>query len=129
MGDLEQLFQEQLMSLAEDIAEHQAARKGKAVVTNPSPQDDHTSIMVLEEDLAAVAPARLDELITLQPGGGSKWFVQHMPHSGSVASSRTQISRQPDIFPTSTLIKYAAKRTIQGIRTNLPSLLSFWLSC
>ena len=37
IGDLEQLFQEQLVSLAEDIAEYQAVRKGKAVVTNPSP--------------------------------------------------------------------------------------------
>ena len=65
MGDLEQLFQEQLVSLAEDVAEYQAARKGKAVVTDPSLQKDHASIMVLEEEPAAVATTRLDELITL----------------------------------------------------------------
>ena len=102
MGDLEQLLQEQLVSLVEDIAEYQTARKGKAVVTDPSPQKDHASIMVLEEDLAAAATTRPDELITLQPGGGSIWFVQRMPHSGSVASGSTQISRLPDIFPAST---------------------------
>ena len=37
MGDLELLFQEQLKSLTEDLADYQAARKGKAVATNPSP--------------------------------------------------------------------------------------------
>ena len=38
MGDLELLFQEQLKSLIEDLAEHQAVeRKGKAVATDPSP--------------------------------------------------------------------------------------------
>ena len=69
MGDLEQLFQEQLASLAQDVAEHETAqKKGKAVATNPS-------IMVLEEDLAVEAPTKPDELITLQPGSGSRWFV------------------------------------------------------
>ena len=59
MGDLEQLFQEQLASLAQDIAEHEIAqKKGKAVAADPS-------IMVLEEDLAVEAPTRLDELITM----------------------------------------------------------------
>ena len=59
MGDLEQLFQEQLTSLAQDMAEHETAqKKGKAVATDPS-------IMVLEEDLALEAPTRPDELITL----------------------------------------------------------------
>ena len=52
-GDLELLFQEQLVSLVEDHAEYQAVRKGKVVATDPSPQKDHTSIMVLEEDSAA----------------------------------------------------------------------------
>ena len=37
MGDLELLFQEQLVSLAEDLAEYQAVRKAKAVATDPSP--------------------------------------------------------------------------------------------
>ena len=69
MGDLEQLFQEQLVTLVEDIAEHQVARKGKAVATDPS-------IMVLEEDPTAAVPTRPDELITLQPEGGSRWYVQ-----------------------------------------------------
>ena len=59
MGDMEQLFQEQLESLAEDVAEHEAAqRKGKAMATEPS-------IMAIEEDPAVAAPTRLDELITL----------------------------------------------------------------
>ena len=63
MGDLEQLFQEQLASLAQDVAEHETTqKKGKAVAVDPS-------IMVLEEDLAVEAPTRPDELITLQPGG------------------------------------------------------------
>ena len=75
MGDLELLFQEQLVSLAEDIAEYQAVRKGKAVAMDPSPQKDHASIMVLEEDSATADPSRPDELITLQPQGGSRWFV------------------------------------------------------
>ena len=51
--------------VGEDLAKHQAVRKGKAVATDPSPQKDHASIMVIEEDLAAMAPARPDELITL----------------------------------------------------------------
>ena len=57
------------MSLAEDHAEYQTVRKGKAVATNPSPQKDYASIMVIEEDSAAQYPTRPDELITLQPGG------------------------------------------------------------
>ena len=65
MGDLELLFQEQLASLTEDLAEYQAARKGKAVATDPSPQKDHDSIMVIEEDSVAMAPIRPDGLITL----------------------------------------------------------------
>ena len=36
MGDLELLFLEQLMSLAEDHAEYQAVRKGKAMAMDPS---------------------------------------------------------------------------------------------
>ena len=93
MGDLELLFQEQLLSLAEDHAEYQAVRKGKAVATDPSPQKDHASILVIEEDSAAVTPTRPDELITLQPHGGSRWLVQHMLHSGSATSGNTLISR------------------------------------
>ena len=76
-------------------------KKGKAVVTDPSPQKDHPSIMVLEED-AAATPTRPNKLITLQSGGGSKWFVQHMPHSGSAAGGCTQISRQSNILLAST---------------------------
>ena len=53
------------MSLVQDVAEHETAQKReKAVATDPS-------IMVLEKDLALEAPARPDELITLQPGSGS----------------------------------------------------------
>ena len=80
------------MSLTEDLAKYQAVRKGKAVATDPSPQKDHAFIMVIEEDSAAAAPTRLDELITLQPQGRSRWFVQHMPHSGSTARGSTLIS-------------------------------------
>ena len=101
MGDFELLFQEQLVSLAEDLAEYQVVRKGKVVVTDPSPWKDHTSIMVLEEATAAT-PTKPDELITLQPEGGSRWFVQHMPHSGSAASGSTQINRQSNILPAGT---------------------------
>ena len=74
MGDLELLFQEQLVSLAENLAEYQAVKKGKVVAMNPSLRKDHLSIMVLEEDSAAT-PTGPDELITLQPEGGSRWFV------------------------------------------------------
>ena len=91
MGDLEQLFQEQLASLAQDVAEHETAqKKGKAVATDPS-------IMVLEEDLALEAPVRPDELITLQLGSGSRWFVQRMPHLDNAAGGSTLISCRPDI--------------------------------
>ena len=101
MGDLELLFQEQLVSIAEDLAEYQVVKKGKAVATDPSLQKDHLSIMVLEEDSAAT-PTRPDELITLQSGGRSRWLVQHMPHSGGAAGGSTQISRQSSILPAST---------------------------
>ena len=71
MRDLELLYREQLATLAEDFVKYQAVKKGKAVVTDPSLQKDHTSIMVLEEDLAAT-PTKPDELITLQPEDGSR---------------------------------------------------------
>ena len=61
MGDLELLFQEQLKSLKEDLAEHQAAKKGKAVATGPSPRMDHASIMVIEEESTIAAPTRPDD--------------------------------------------------------------------
>ena len=63
LRDLELLFQKQLAVLAEDDTEQQALRNGKAVATDPSPSQDHSSIMVLEEELDE-APTRLDELIT-----------------------------------------------------------------
>ena len=37
LGDLELLFQEQLIALAEEATEQQALKKGKTVVTDPSP--------------------------------------------------------------------------------------------
>ena len=101
MGDLELLFQEQLVSLAEDPAEYQEVKKGKAMAMDPSPQKVHPYIMVLEEDPVGT-PTRPDELITLQLGGGSRWFVRHMPHTGNAASGSTQISRQSNILPAST---------------------------
>ena len=90
LGDLELLFQEQLAALAEDTAEQNAARKGKAVITDHELVDshlrqDHSSVMVLEES-AASSPTRLVELIAPQPGGGSRWFVQRMPYSSNAAS-------------------------------------------
>ena len=71
---LELLFQEQLTALAEDAAEQQALRKGKAMAADPSPSRDHSSIMVLEEEPEA-APTRPDKLITPQLEGGSRWFM------------------------------------------------------
>ena len=97
LRDLELLFQEQLTALAEDAAEQQAVKKGKVVVTDPSQQEDHLSIMVLEEE-AATAPTRPDELNAPQSGGGSRWFIQHMPRSSSAAGDSTQISLPEDSF-------------------------------
>ena len=97
LRDLELLFQEQLTALAEDAAEQQAVKKGKAVVTDPSQYEDHPSIMVLEEE-SATTPTRPNELITLQPRGGSRWFVQHMPRSSNAAGDSKQISRPEDSF-------------------------------
>ena len=60
--------------------------------------------MVLEEEAAAaVAPTRPDELITPQSGGGSRWFVQHMPRSGSAAGGSRQISPLEESRPSPTL--------------------------
>ena len=106
LGDMELLFQEQLTALDEDAGEQQALRKGKAVVTDPSPLQDHSSIMVLEEE-AEAAPTRPDELITSQPESGSGWFVQRMPRTGSALGDSTQIShlessRPPPTLPAST---------------------------
>ena len=95
MGDLELLFQEQHKSLKEDLAEHQAAMKGKAKAMGPSSQKDHASIMVIEEDSAVVPPTRPGELITLQPQDESRWMVRHMPHFDN-----TLISHQSDIPST-----------------------------
>ena len=74
--------------LAEDITEQQAVKKGKVVVTDPSLQKDQSSVMVLEEDSEAT-PTRPDELITLQPGGRSRWFIQCMPRTGSAYGDST----------------------------------------
>ena len=121
-GDLELLYREQLASLAEDLIEYQTVKKGKAVATDPSPQKDHPSIMVLEEDSAAT-PTRPDQLITPQPGGGSRWFVQHMSRLGNAASGNRQIShsedsRQSDVPPASTS-KDAEEETIATVTTEV----------
>ena len=42
LGDLELLFQEQLAALAEDATEQNAARKGKAVITEHGLVDSHS---------------------------------------------------------------------------------------
>ena len=52
------------------------ARKGKAMITYPSQQEDHSPVIVLEEESAAT-PTRPVELITPQPGGESRWYIQH----------------------------------------------------
>ena len=62
--------------------------------------------MVLEES-AASSPTRPVELITLQPSGGSRWFIQRMPHSGNVAGGSSpayqlEDNRQSSALPTST---------------------------
>ena len=76
LEDLELLFQEQIAVLAEDAAEQNALRKGKAVMidhnpTEPRQQQDYPAIMVLEES-ASSPSTRPVELITPQPGGGSR---------------------------------------------------------
>ena len=88
LTDLELLFQEQLAALAEDAAEQQVLRKGKAMATSPSLPQDRPSIMVLGEDTEP-APTRPDELITPQPKGESRWFVQRMPRIGSAIGDST----------------------------------------
>ena len=90
-------------------------KKGKAVATNPSSQKDHASIMVIEEDSAAVAPTRPDELITLQPQGGSRWLVQHMPHS-----SNTPIGHQSDI-PSATRSMEGKASAVQAVTESAES--------
>ena len=116
MGDLELLFQEQLKSLREDLAEHQAAMKGKAMATGPSSQKDHASIMVIEEDSAVVAPTRPDELITLQPQDGSRWMVQYMPHSGN-----TLINHQSNIPSTTRSVEGEAS-VVQAVTESTESV-------
>ena len=79
LRDLELWFQEQLATLAEDGAEQNAIRKEKAVITDhehaePRQQQDHSTIMVLEESVAS-SPTRPVELITPQSGSRSRWFV------------------------------------------------------
>ena len=105
MSDLELLYQEQLESIVEDLAQHQAAeRKGKAVVTDPPLRENHTSIMALEGNSGVPDSSRPDELITIQPEGGSSWLVQHMPHSGRIARGGSiQVNRQSDTPSTSML--------------------------
>ena len=63
---------------------------------------DHSSIMVLEEELDA-APTRPDELITLQPEGESRWFVRRMPHTSGAFGDSTQIRRLENSCPSLTL--------------------------
>ena len=92
LEDLELLFQEQLTVFAEDTVEQHTLKKGKAVATDPSLLQDHSSIMALEEELEA-APTRLDELIASQPEGESRWFVQRMPYTSGASGDSTQIRR------------------------------------
>ena len=62
--------------------------------------------MVLEET-AIPSLTRPSELITSQPGGGSRWFIQRLPCSGSAAGrgSPTNLPRdsyQIRMLPAST---------------------------
>ena len=94
------------------MAEHETAqKKGRAAAMDPS-------IMVLEEDLAVKAPTKPDELITLQPGGGSRWFVQRMPRLGNAAGGSTLISCHLDMSMASTP-EHAEGVTVQQIPTVL----------
>ena len=72
----------------EDATEQHTLKKGKAVATDPSLPQDHSSIMVLEEKLE-VAPTRPDELMASQPEGESRWFVQHMPRTSGTFGDST----------------------------------------
>ena len=114
LGDLELLFQEQLAVLAEDAAEQQVLRKGKAVATDPSSPQDHPSIMVLGEDTEPT-PTRPDELITPQPEGGSRWFKQCMPHTGSTCGDSAQVSHPEDSRPSLTLPTSTSENAEEGI--------------
>ena len=104
------------MALAEDAAEQQTLRKGKAVVTVLSPPRDHPSIMVLEEEAAATS-TRPDELITPQPGGGSRWLKQRMPRMGSAYGDSTQISRLEYSHLSPTLPASTSENAEEGTAT------------
>ena len=83
LNDLELLFQEKLATLAEDVAEHHWNCKGKVVIMEEVPaacqgQQDHPSIMVLEE--SKPASTKLEELISQQSVGGSRWYIQPKPY-------------------------------------------------
>ena len=108
LGDLELLFQEQLVALAKDVTEQNVARKGKAVITDHEPtkshqQQDHPAVMVLEES-AASFPTRPAELITSQLGGGFRWFIQHMPNSGNAAGRSSPAYQLQDNRQSSALL-------------------------
>ena len=113
LRDLELLFQEQHAVLAKDATEQQALRKGKAVATDPSLPRDHYSIMVLEEESKAT-PTRPDELITSQPEGGSRWFEQRMPCTGSAFGDSTQIRRLEDSCPSPALPASTSENAEEG---------------
>ena len=88
LEDLELLFQEQLAVFAKDAAEQHTLKKGKAMATDPSLPQDHSPIMVIEEELEA-ASTRPDELITSQYEDGSRWFVRHMPCTSGTSGGST----------------------------------------
>ena len=113
LADLELLFQEQLAALAEDATEQQLLRKGKAVAMDPSSPQDRPSIMVLGEDTEP-APTRPDELITPQPEGGSRWFVQRMTRTSGVYGDSTQIRRLEDSRPFPTFPASTSENVEEG---------------
>ena len=94
----------------EDAAEQYTLKKGKAVAANPSLPQDHSSIMVLEEELEA-APTRPDEIITSQPEGESRWFVRHMPCTSGTSGDSTQIRRLENSCPSPALPASTSENT------------------
>ena len=69
--------------------------------------------MVLEEKTEAT-PTRPDELITPQPGCGSRGFRQHMPRTGSATGDSTEISHLEDSHPSPALPASTSENAEEG---------------
>ena len=66
--------------------------------------------MVLEES-ASSPSTRPVEFITPQPRGGSRWFVQRMPHASGTASGSSPINQLEDYHQSSTLPASTSENT------------------